>query len=53
VNLVDGEGWGGHGGKRFSSIRRQGIFTTGLPTKNLTLNLLLSCPTKYKTPACV
>lgn len=39
--------------QRFSAIRRQGIFTTKLPTKDGTSNIPLSCPTKHRTPACV
>jgi hypothetical protein len=35
------------------SYAQAGILTTELPTKNWTLNLLLSFPTKHKTPACV
>ena len=35
------------------SYTQAGIITTELPTKNGTLNLLLSCPTKHETPACV
>ncbi|WP_146063288.1 hypothetical protein [Halpernia humi] len=37
----------------FFSYTQAGILTTELPTKNRTLNLPLSCPTKHETPACV
>ncbi|MET3732723.1 hypothetical protein ABID46_002314 [Moheibacter stercoris] len=35
------------------SYTQAGILTTESPTKNLTLNLPLSCPTKHETPAYV
>jgi hypothetical protein len=35
------------------SYTQAGILTTEFPTKDSTLNLPLSCPTKHETPACV